>query len=47
MALTRFQSLFVLVGIALVIAGLSTSTPLAIAGAALIGLAVMGRCRGV
>ena len=42
----RFQGLFVLAGIALVIVGLNNSYPLAIAGGALIVLALVGRFLG-
>lgn len=40
--MTRFQGLFVLVGIALIIAGLNNARPLVIVGAVLIGLAIFG-----
>ncbi len=40
------QGLFILVGISLIIAGLNSSRPLAIVGAALIVLASVGRVLG-
>lgn len=44
---TRFQALFVLGGIALIVVGLNSTAPLAIAGAVMIGLALLARWRGV
>ena len=42
----RFQGFFVIAGIALIIAGLNNSYPIAIAGGALIVLALVGRFLG-
>lgn len=42
----RMQGLFVIAGIALIIAGLNNSYPIAIVGGALIVLALLGRFMG-
>lgn len=42
----RFQGLFIIVGIVLVVLGLNSSYPLAVVGGSLIGLALVGRFLG-